>query len=49
MIQFEEAEADELVDDFARQAPAAQLAEEHHEERRGVGGAVVDAPAAERQ
>jgi hypothetical protein len=30
-------------------APPAQLAEQHDEQRRGVGGAVVDAPAAERQ
>ena len=30
-------------------APAAQLAEQHHEQRGGVGGAVVGAAAAERE
>ena len=39
----------ELVHHLAGEAPSAQLTEQHDEERGGVGGPVVDAPAAERQ
>ena len=39
----------EAVDQLAGEAPPAKLAEEHDEQRRGVGGAVVDRAAAQRQ
>ena len=39
----------QLVHQLASHAPAPHLAEQHHEERRGVGGAVVDAPSPEGQ
>ena len=39
----------QLVDQLAGHAPAPHLAEQHDEERGGVGRAVVDAPAAERE
>ena len=39
----------QLVDHLAGHAPAPHLPQQHHEQRRGVGRAVVDAPAAERQ
>ena len=39
----------ERVDRVAPIAPAAELAEQHHEEGRRVDAPVVDAPAAERQ
>ena len=39
----------QLVDRLAGEPPAPELAEEHDEQRRGVGGPVVDAAAAERQ
>jgi hypothetical protein len=39
----------ERVDELGRQPPSPQLAQEHHEQGRGVGRAVVDLPAAQRQ
>jgi len=41
--------AEQLVDQLAGHAPPAHLAEQHDEERRGVGGSVVDAPTPEGQ
>ena len=40
---------EQLVDGLAGQAPPAQLPEQHHEQRGGVGGAVVDGATAERE
>ena len=40
---------EELLHRLAGQAPASQFAEEHDEQRGGVGRAVVDAPPAERE
>jgi hypothetical protein len=34
---------------LARQPPSSQLAQQHHEQWRGIGGSVIDAASAERE